>query len=287
MKVSISQVRPNPFQVRKHVDRERVQALADEIKLVGHWGSLRARKQGSHYELCFGHRRLDALKLLKVKEVDLEVVDLSDDEMATQGLIENLQREGLTDIEKAEGIKHLMERFGQTRQQVAGMMGLSESRISQLLGLTGLTQQSKKHIASGKIAGSTAHLAMQLGGEEMLATAVKHAIPRNTLQAIQQELTAISEPKIREKITKAVIAGRVREPGKVREQERKIRAVQTGPAPTDLRLIIRKWTGTIHEWNKRLDEVLPFMDYVEGDPKTATEFKAVVRELIDKLKRFL
>lgn len=292
MKVSISQVRPNPFQVRKTVDRERIKALADEIKALGYWGSLRARKKGSQYELCFGHRRLEALKLLKVKEVDLEVVDLTDSQMATQGLVENMQREGLTDIEKAEGIKQLikhLENDGEkhARRQVAEIMGLGEGRISQLLSLFELSQPSQRLIGRGEIGGVTALFAKRLGGDAMIETAATHKMPLHTINKISMELAAIPDPDIRDKVTKAVVAGKVRDAESVRTQERKLRARRDGPAPTDLRLIIRKWTGTIEEWNKKLDEVLPFMDYVEGDPKTATEFKAVVRELIDKLKRFL
>jgi ParB family transcriptional regulator, chromosome partitioning protein len=292
MKVLISSIRPNAFQVRKHVDREGVQALAHEIKELGYWGSLRARKQGNHYELCFGHRRLEALKLLKIKEVDLEVVDLSDDEMATQALVENLQREGLTDVEKAEGIKQLIERYeanGQKtgRQHVAALMGLSEPRIAELLSLSALTRQSKQFVARRQISGATAVRAMRIGGEEMIATAVKHALPQKTLQGIQQELLAISEPKIREQVTKAVVAGRLRDPESVRMRERQLRAAKTGPVPTDLRVMVRKWTKSMREWMELLDVALEYRDYMETDPEGAEKFKTAARELIDKLKGFL
>jgi ParB family transcriptional regulator, chromosome partitioning protein len=292
MKVSIDRIRPNPFQVRKHIDRERLQALADEMKELGHWGSLRARKQGTYYELCFGHRRLAALKLAKIKDVDLEVVDLSDDEMATQALVENLQREGLTDTEKAKGIKDLIDRFERDGQKngherVQALMGLSRSRINELLSLLGLSAQSKQFVASGQISGSTAIRAKNLGGEEMIATAVKHGLPQKTLQQIQQELTAIPDKKIREKVMRAVVAGRVRDPESVRLRERQLRAEQTGPAPRDLRLVIRTWTKTMQEWAKQLDQAAEYIDYIEGDAEGAATFKTATRELIDKLKRFL
>lgn len=292
MKVPITQIRPNAFQVRKHIDRERVQALADEIELLGYWGSLRARKQGSHYELCFGHRRLDALKLLKVKDVDLEVIDLSDDEMRAHALVENMQREGLTDIEKAEGAKQLTERFekaGQknAQQHVAKLMGIGESRLSQLLSLTSLTRQSKQFIATGTMSGATAMVARQIGGEEMIATTVKHAIPKQTLQKIQTELLAIPDEKIREKVKKAVVAGKVRDPESVRSRARQTRAAQEGPVPRDLRLIIRTWTKTMQDWAKQLDQAAEYIDYIEGDAEGAAAFKTATRELIEKLKRFL
>jgi ParB-like chromosome segregation protein Spo0J len=47
-------------------------------------------------------------RLLGYKQLDVEIVALDDTQMATQALVENLQREGLADIEKANGIKRLM-----------------------------------------------------------------------------------------------------------------------------------------------------------------------------------
>jgi ParB family transcriptional regulator, chromosome partitioning protein len=292
MKIPISQIRPNPFQARQHVDRERVQALANEIKELGYWGSLRARKQGNYYELCFGHRRLEALKLLKIREVDLEVLKLSDDEMATQALVENIQREGLTDDEKGEGIHQLIERYeaigySDARQHVAALMGLGESRIKQLLSIRKLSPASKQLVATRQLSGPTALKAKEIGGDAMIATAVKHALPDLTLRKIQSELASIPEPKIREKVTKAIVAGKVRDPESVRTRVRQLRAAETGPAPSDLRLHVRRWTKTMQDWTKQLDQASDYIDYIEGDPEGAAKFKTAIRELIDKLKRFL
>jgi ParB/RepB/Spo0J family partition protein len=292
MKVLISQIKPNPFQVRKQMDPERVQALADEIKELGYWGELRGRKQGANYELCFGHRRLEALKLLKIKEVDFQVVPLSDEDMATQALVENLQREGLTDIEKAEGIDRLMNQLSPTDRRegirrVAKLMGFSsEKRVDDLLSLIEMTPQSQRLIAQKHISGQVAIEAQRFGGESMIETAAKHDLPLHTLRKIRQEVEAIPEPKIQERVKKAVIAGRVRDPESVREQGRKIRAAQ-GAVPRDLRLIIRQWTQTMEKWNGQLDEVFPYLDYIEGDVEGAKKFKTAARELIEKLKRFL
>jgi ParB family chromosome partitioning protein len=292
MKIPINQIRPNPFQVRQHVDRERLQALANEIKALGYWGGLRARRQGSHYELCFGHRRLEALKLLKVKEVDLEVVNLSDDDMATQALVENLQREGLTDDEKGEGIKQLIERYeakghSDGLQHAGKLMGLSESRLYQLLSIQKLSPQAKRFVATRQLSGHAALKAKEIGGDAMIATAVKHALPDLTLRKIQTELASISEPTIRQKVTKAIVAGKVRDPESVRTRVRQLRAAETGQAPSDLRLWIRKWTKSMRAWSQQLDQASEYIDYIEGDVEGAVKFKAATRELIDKLKRFL
>jgi ParB family chromosome partitioning protein len=101
--VKVSDIKPNPFQARKTQDQDAIRSLANEIKTVGLWpGALRGRQKNGHIELCFGHRRLEAVKLLGWKKV--EVVELSDEELALQSLIENLQREGLNDADRGDGI---------------------------------------------------------------------------------------------------------------------------------------------------------------------------------------
>lgn len=293
MKVPISQIRPNPFQVRRHVDRERVQALADEIKALGYWGSLRARKKGSQYELCFGHRRLEALKLLKVKDVDLDVLDLSDDDMATQALVENLQREGLNDLEKAAGLKQLINIVddargeGQGTKAVSALVGLSTQRIYNLLSLLDMRSASKKLIAQKRISGTVAIEAQGFGGEEMVETAAQHQLPLHTLRNLRAEVEAIPESTIRDRVKKAVIAGKVRDPETVRQRARQARASTSGKAPTDLHIVIRQWTKTMEKWTTQLAEVLPYIDYVEEDATGAVAFKTATRALIDRLKHFL
>ena len=299
MKVPIAKIRPNPFQVRKHVDRAAINALAAEIKTLGFWGSLRARKVDGEYELCFGHRRLEALKILKWKEVDIEIVKLSDDDMASYALVENLQREGLTDIEKADGIQRLMERFNpngnekipDVRNRVAELLGLSVTRLYELLQVKTLSKRSQSLIAKKEIAGGTSIRAHQLGGEAMVETAARHRLGYHTIGKMQAELAAIAEPPIRERVRKAVVAGKVRDPESIREEVRKVSrqvAERTGTRPPpDLRVVIRAWTKTMHAWAKQLDHVEPYRNYIDEDEDTAEAFRAAIRELTDKLKRFL
>ena len=104
--IPVRDIIPNPFQARKRIPAKSVRALAEEIKELGLWtGSLKGRMKNGKLQLCYGHRRLQALKQLGWKDVEVEIEDLTDEEMAFQGMAENMQRESLSDIEKAEAIK--------------------------------------------------------------------------------------------------------------------------------------------------------------------------------------
>src|SRR5262245_15879272 len=109
--VSIKDIVPSPYQLRQQMNPQTISELAAEIKNVGLWsGALRGRRlEDGKIQLCFGHRRLEAIKSLKWKTVDVEILSLTDIQMIQQGLVENLQRDGLTDFERAKGILLLQQ----------------------------------------------------------------------------------------------------------------------------------------------------------------------------------
>ncbi len=63
------------------------------------------------------------------------VREMTDSEVAEVALIENLQREGLSFFEEAEGYRRLMEEFGLTQEELAQRLGKSQSAIANKLRL--------------------------------------------------------------------------------------------------------------------------------------------------------
>lgn len=80
MKILVSKLRPNPFRrVDAYpIDREKVEALKASIEETSFWDNLLARKADDGYEIAYGHHRLEALKELKIKEIDIPVRDIDD-----------------------------------------------------------------------------------------------------------------------------------------------------------------------------------------------------------------
>jgi len=250
-KVKVREIKPNPFQARKGYDRESVKALADEIKAVGLWsGALRGRRRDGKVELCFGHRRLEAVKLLGWPEVEVDVVELSDEEMATQSLIENLQRQGLNDVEKAEGIVALVSQLKKTKrfddsaavQEVAAKLGLSVAWTKELMRIAGFDESSKAEIRGGRIAGRTALEASRIGGPEMIKVAAEKKLPVHTLTAIGQKIGEISDAEVRERIKKKVLKGEVVSPEEIQKKAREMTGRRQTDTPPDLIVVIGRWT---------------------------------------------
>ncbi len=290
--VPLKNIVPNPYQARKKMDRESIRALADEIKENGLWpGALRGRMKGDRVELCFGHRRLAALKALGWKEVEVEVAELSDDDMAAQGLAENLQREGLTDIEKAEAIHMMMQRGvrggmkeSDSLARVSRLLGLSGGWIKDLLSLLDLEKGVQKAIREKEIAGRTALEAHRLGGKEMVETAIAKKLPVHKISALAQKIRRIPDEDVRERVKAQVIKGRVTLPEQVQEKAKELLKGRKPKAPSDLDRLLGEWAARVRGWNSELDELMLYKRFLSENGR-ADALKGEIGKLVGRLER--
>jgi ParB family transcriptional regulator, chromosome partitioning protein len=289
--VSIADIKPNPFQARQSLDPQRIRELANEIAETGFWpGAIRARRVNGHVELVFGHRRLEALKLLGTKTIELEVVELDDTAMATQALVENLQREGLTDIEKANGIKHLLSvlRIPNKTKKVAELLGYPEHTISQLARIAELDEETKEQAEAAKLPRSAIDTARQIGGAEFVRVAAKQKISSLVLKNIHAEVGKLKESP-RAKIVEQLKTGKITKPEQVKRAARKLagKAIPKSKVPPDLLDVLFRWTGDIKAWRGQLQAVAPYRNYFETEPYVAEKFRKEVTGLIEDLKKLL
>ena len=128
-------IRPNPAQPRRSFDPEALQELAVSIAQHGLLQPLTVRKQGGVYELVAGERRLRAARMAGLPEVPCLLVAADEAESGLLALVENLQREGLSCWEEAEGIARLMQLSGLNQEQAARRLGKSPSAVANKLRL--------------------------------------------------------------------------------------------------------------------------------------------------------
>src|SRR5688500_17249112 len=107
IRVSLADIEDNPYQMRTIYNAALLNALAASIQELGLLQVPIARKVGEKYQLAFGHRRKMAFEKLNLNglpaysEMPLIAMDLTDREMFEVSLTENLKREDLSPIEKA------------------------------------------------------------------------------------------------------------------------------------------------------------------------------------------
>ena len=140
VKLNINEIEPNINQARKIFDDESIEDLASSIKEYGVIQPIIVSKKEKYYEIIAGERRWRASK--KAGLTQMPVIIREDDEKRNKeiSLIENIQREDLNPIEKARGIKLLMDEYDLTQAKVAEILGKSRSSISNTVRILNLDE---------------------------------------------------------------------------------------------------------------------------------------------------
>ena len=126
-------IRPNPSQPRKVFKPEALSELAESIRQHGILQPLSVRRSGMGYELIAGERRLRAAQLAGLTEIPCIIMNMDEKESGMAAMIENLQRQDLDFIEEAQGISALMAQWGMSQEQLARIVGKSQSAVANKL----------------------------------------------------------------------------------------------------------------------------------------------------------
>lgn len=164
--VSLSLIRPNPFQPRTGFDEDSLDELAGSIRRNGLLQPLVVRPAGSGWEIVAGERRFRALQRLDWEKVPVVVRELTDEQMLVLALVENLQRENLSPLEEAVGYRQLIDGFGLTQQEVAKRVGRDRSTVANTLRLLSLPDPVRELLARGAITAGHARAILGLEQEE-------------------------------------------------------------------------------------------------------------------------
>lgn len=133
--LKIKDIVPNTRQPRQRFNEEALAELAASIRTAGLMQPIVVRPGASGFELVAGERRWRAFQLLEKTEIPA-IVRAVDDQTATEwALIENLQREDLDVLERADGIARLMDEYGLSQADAASQIGLERSTVANLLRL--------------------------------------------------------------------------------------------------------------------------------------------------------
>lgn len=105
------------------------------------------------FDVVFGHRRLAAAKMARLKTVPCVVrEDLTDPAAQLEAmLVENLQRVDLTPIEEAKAYQQLLEFPDYTIKRITTSTGRAAATVRRRLGLTKLSDKTQGKIQCGQI----------------------------------------------------------------------------------------------------------------------------------------
>src|SRR5712692_2065553 len=140
--IPLDRIRPNPYQARKEFDPVKLTELAEGMRVHGFITRLLVRPHPTEedaYELVYGERRLRASHLADLAFIPCDIAVFTDDDMSEMSLLENVQREDLTNAEQADIYAQLLaKRDGAGRpkysiRSLAARLGKDKSYIESLL----------------------------------------------------------------------------------------------------------------------------------------------------------
>lgn len=164
--ILITDVRPNPYQPRKHFDPASLAELSESIKSHGLLQPIVVKETLDGYVLIAGERRLRASKLAKLKTIKAIIVTVSDEQMRQHALIENIQRDELNAIDLAQAYQELIEIHELTHDQLSGTVHKSRAQITNTLRLLQLSEKGRKALIEGKITAGHAKVVVGMEGNE-------------------------------------------------------------------------------------------------------------------------
>ncbi|MBI3379996.1 ParB/RepB/Spo0J family partition protein [Candidatus Gottesmanbacteria bacterium] len=149
--LDLNLLQPNPLQVRSLIKSESLVDLVESIKEHGILEPIVVAKTPAGYQIIAGERRWRAAKIVGLSTVPVVVKETSTQGMLEMALVENVQREDLNPIERAQGLQRLIDEFSVGVTEIAKRIGKSPAYVSNSLRLLALPDAIKDGIISEDI----------------------------------------------------------------------------------------------------------------------------------------
>ncbi|MDD2942337.1 MAG: ParB/RepB/Spo0J family partition protein [bacterium] len=150
--LSIADIDVDPDQPRRVFDSEALSELSLSIKEYGVLTPILVRMTHvGTYRLIAGERRLRAAKMAGMEYIPAIVEQQEEvpDRTLAKQLVENIQRQDLTPLERAVAIGQLRDSHGLSMRDIATKLGVSKGTVQRSLEILALPDDLKDALASG------------------------------------------------------------------------------------------------------------------------------------------
>lgn len=194
--IAVDEIKPNPYQPRKHFDDDKLQELADSIAMHGVFTPILVKKAVHGYELITGERRWRAAKLAGKQSIPAIIMDFNDQQMMEIALLENIQREDLNAIEEALGYEKLIKKIGYTQEELAKRIGKSREHVANLLRLLKLPESVQNYVVTKQLSMGHVRALLGLKNEALMEDVAQKAIQLHlSVRAVETMVKNLNEPK--------------------------------------------------------------------------------------------
>ncbi len=201
LEIALDRIIPNRYQPRQVFDQEELNSLAASLKSNGLIQAIVVRKgEKDTYELISGERRWRAAGIAGFSKISAIIKEVSDAQLMEWALLENIQREDLNPIEKAQAYERLVSEFSLRQEAIAEKMGIDRSSVSNFLRLLQLPRVLWDDLSANRLSMGHAKALLSLEKEEdqlRLALEIKarHLSVRQVETVVKQIKKGLTEKK--------------------------------------------------------------------------------------------
>jgi ParB family chromosome partitioning protein len=150
--ISIDKLHSGTYQPRDTFSEESLESLSKTIAQLGVLEPLIVRvsqRYQDQFEIVAGERRFRAAKLAGFTVIPCLLSNYTNEQAAQIALIENIHREALDPIAEARAMQRLADEFDYTHGEVAVLLGVSRSQVTNFIRLLRLDGRVQHWIKQG------------------------------------------------------------------------------------------------------------------------------------------
>lgn len=171
--LDLNLLQPNPLQVRNIIKSESLVDLVESIKEHGILEPLVVAKTPAGFQIIAGERRWRAAKIVGLQVVPAIIRETNALGMLEMAIVENVQREDLNPIERAQGFQRLMDEFSFGVSEISRRIGKSPAYVSNTMRLLTLPDAIKDGLISNTITEGHARALAGLNDVKLMVDAYK------------------------------------------------------------------------------------------------------------------
>ena len=169
-------LQPNPLQPRGLISPDSLNELVNSIREQGILEPLVVAKTPAGYQIIAGERRWRAARVLGLAKVPVVIKETTPQGMLEMSIVENVQREDLNPVERAQAYKRLIDEFDLSVTEVAKRVGKSLPYISNTIRLLTLPDAIKDALAAGVIMEGHVRPLISIGDHKLMLAAFKRIL---------------------------------------------------------------------------------------------------------------
>jgi ParB family chromosome partitioning protein len=153
--IAVNKIKHPPTQLRLNLDN--LEELAVSIDQHGLLQPIVVRPKNHEFEVVAGNRRLEAVKILKLRKISCHVVELTDREAYEVAIVENVQHKTMNPIEEGLAFSGYVKNYGWGGvSDLARRIGRSQEFVTKRVQLLRLPERVQQEIIRQRITPSVA-----------------------------------------------------------------------------------------------------------------------------------